>query len=234
MQIRIEGISLRLVAQVVLNSALMLALQVSTVTGQSNSSQENPQKPYPVVSWETYNRVLEIVFPRDDPDTSKTIFEFVLRFEPSFHATLQIVIRKRGDRIEVTEYTSPDGNIFDKLNEMLDRGSKEDAVAMAKSIRVKRREISVPDTEIKRWYKGFFDNLAMTEKTLKQRGEESDKTRSVTLVLDGTTYDVWYKESLDKVSLSLYDVEVDTPGSDGELKLVQWMNAIRREVAKSR
>jgi hypothetical protein len=54
------------------------------------------------------------------------------------------------------------------------------------------------------------------------------------LVLDGTTYNVWYKQSLDKISLSLYDVEVDTPGSDGELKLAQWMNSIRREVAKSK
>jgi len=53
-------------------------------------------------------------------------------------------------------------------------------------------------------------------------------------LLDGTTYDIWYKEGLNEISLSLYDVEVDTPGSDGELKLAQWMNSIRREVAKSK
>jgi hypothetical protein len=234
MQIRTQGIPLRLVGNVVLGAALILALQVSTVRGQSNWSQDKPQRTYPVVSWETYNRVLDVVFPRDDPDTTKTIFEFVLRFEPSFHSTSQVIIRKRVDKIEVVEYTSPDGNIFDKLNEILDQGSKEDAIAMAKSIRVKRREITVPETQIKRWYTTFFDGLASTEKALNERGVQSDKSRTATFVLDGTTYNVWYKQGLDKISLSLYDVEIDTRGSDGELKLAQWMNSIRREVTKSK
>ena len=229
---RIQNIPMRLIGNFV-GAALSLALQVSIVNGQRNSSQEQPQKTYPVISRETYERVLDTVFPRHDPDTSKTIFEFVLRFRPSFHATSQIVIRKRVDKIEGVEYTSPDGNIFDKLNEILNHGGKEDPVAMAKSIRVKRREITLPDTQLKRWYNGFFDNLAITEKALKQRGEEADKTRTLTLVLDGTTYEFWYRENLNDMSLSLYDVEIETPGSDGELKLAQWMNSIRREVAKS-
>jgi hypothetical protein len=232
MQMRTQRISSKRINNIALGTVLILALQVSSVSGQSNSSQDQPQRTYPVVSWETYDRVLDIVFPRADPDTSKTIFEFVLRFRPSFHATSQIVIRKRVDKIEVVEYTTPDGNIFDKLNEILDRGGKEDAVAMAKSIRVKRREISVPSTQVKQWYATFFDSLVVTTKTVRERGERSDKTRSVTLVLDGTTYDLWYKQSLDTISLSLYDVEVDTPASDGELKLVQWMNAVRREVGR--
>ena len=226
-------IPLRLVSNVIL-AALILTLQVSIVIGQSSLPQNRTQSVYPVVSWKTYNRVLDIVFTRDDPDANKTIFEFVLRFEPSFHSTSQVVFRKRLDKIEVVEYTSPDGNIFDKLNEILDRSGKEDAVTMAKSIRVKRREITVPDTQIKRWYATFFDSLAVTAKTVREKGEKSTKTRTATFVLDGTTYNVWYKENLDTISLGLYDVEVDTPGSDGELKLVQWMNSVRREVAKTK
>ena len=61
--------------------------------------------------------MLDAVFPRNDPDPNKTLFEFVLRFRPSFHATSQIVIRNRGDRTELIEYISLDGNIFDKLND---------------------------------------------------------------------------------------------------------------------
>jgi len=231
---RIRNTSLRLIGYLVLSAAFSLALQVGVVNGQSNSSSDQSRRTYPVISWETYYSVLDAVFPRSDPDTSKTIFEFVLRFEPSSHATSQIVIRNRGDKTEVIEYTSPDGNIFDKLNEALGHGRKEDAVALAKLIRVKRREIAIPEAQIKSWHNDFFDSLTATEKTLQQKDEEALKTRSVTLVLDGTTYNVWYKQGLNKSSLSLYDVEVDTPGSDGELKLVQWMNSIRREVAKSK
>jgi len=217
----------------VLAAALSLASQAG-LTAQSNAQPNQAQRTNPVVSWEVYYAVLDAVFPRNDPDTSTTTFELVLRFEPSFHATSQIVIRNRGDKTEVIEYTSPDGNIFDKLNEALGHGTKEEAATLAKSIQVKRREIAMPEAEIKGWYKDFFDSLTATGKTLQQRGEESLKTRSVTLVLDGTTYNLWYKQGLNKTSLSLYDVEVDTSGSDGELKLVQWMNHIRREVAKTK
>lgn len=211
--------------------ALSLASSISAI-GQVPASREQPQRTYPVVSRETYLQVLDTVFPRNDPDPSKTIFEFVLRFGPSFHVTSQIVIRNRGDRTELIEYTSLDGNIFDKLNETLARGGKEDVTTLARSIRVRRREILIPEVQIRGWYGQFFEALEVTGKTLKQNGEESLRTRSVTLVLDGTIYEVWYKQGLTEISLSLYDVEVDTRGSDGELKLVQWMNSIRREVSR--
>lgn len=213
--------------------ALGSALSLSAV-GQVRASREQSQRTSPVVSRETYLQVLDTVFPRNDPDPSKTMFEFVLRFGPSFHVTSQIVIRNRGDRTELIEYTSLDGNIFDKLNETLARGGKGDVATLAKSIRVRRREILIPEAQINGWYGQFFEALETTGKTLKQNGEESLRTRSVTLVLDGTFYEVWYKQDLNEISLSLYDVEIDTTGSDGELKLVQWMNSIRREVAKTK
>jgi len=233
MQMRIQNISSRLMGGFVLAAALSLVSQVG-LNAQSNAPPDQSQRTNPVVSWKIYYAVLDTVFPRTDPDTSTTTFELVLRFEPSFHATSQIVIRNRGDKTKIIEYTSPDGNIFDKLNEALGHGAKEEAATLAKSIQVKRREIAMPEAQIKGWYKDFFDSLTATGKTLQQRGEESLKTRSVTVVLDGTTYNLWYQQGLNKTSLSLYDVEIDTPGSDGELKLVQWMNRIRREVAKTK
>src|SRR5436190_16934504 len=115
MQMRTQKFLLQLLKSTVLCTALSLAFLTGVVSGQRKPSQDQPQRTYPVVSWETYLKVLDAVFPRNDPDTSKTIFEFVLRFRPSFHGTSQIVIRNRGDKTEVIEYTSPDGNIFDKL-----------------------------------------------------------------------------------------------------------------------
>lgn len=215
-------------------SAALIAMLCALSCAQNIVSHDQVQRTNPIVNWETYDRVLDALFPRDDADTSKTIFEFVLRFEPSFHATSQIVIRKRVDKVQVVEYTSPDGNVFDKLNETLGRGGKEDPVEMAKSIRIIRREIPVSDARIRRWFDGLFDSLVVTENAVRHRGNQADKVRTLTLPLDGTTYNLWYKQGLNKISLSLYDVEVDTPGSDGELKLVQWMNSVRREVAKSK
>lgn len=233
MRLRSQSLVLRLLTNVVLLMVLSLALGIGAV-GQVRTPRSQSQRSYPVITRDTYLRVLDAVFPRDDPDPSQTVFEFVLRFRPSFHVTSQLVIRNRGDRTELIEYTSLDGNIFDKLNETFARGGKEDVTVLAKSIRVNRREIVISEAQIKGWYDRFFEAMEVTGKTLKQTGEESLRTSSVTLVLDGTIYEVWYKQGLSEISLSLYDVEVDARGSDGELKLVQWMNSIRREVTKSK
>ena len=232
MQLRIPPMILRLISNPALGVLLIFVLQTGSAHAQSSSSQDTVPKSYPVISRETYNRVLEILFPRDDPDSSKTVFELVLRFRPSFQPTSQIVIRKRVDKVEIVEYTSLEGNIYRKLNEALASGSKEDAVELAKLIRVQRKEIRIPHDQIQQWYADFLDSLSETT-TLKERGEEFDKTEgSETILLDGTIYDLWYQQRLNKMKFSLYDVEVDTPGSDGEFKLVKWMNALRREVGR--
>jgi hypothetical protein len=152
---------------------------------------------------------------------------------PSSKPESQIIVRRDVDRkLEVVEYASPDGSIYNKLNEALARGDKEDAAEMAKSIRVTRREVSVGQAQARRWYAAFFDSLAGTTKTLRGALEESDKMGAESFVLHGTFYDLRYEQGLNKLSFKLYDVEVDKPGSDGEFKLVQWMNGVRREVGR--
>lgn len=226
--------TLRRISRAVACATLVLVLHVTGVDAQRRSAAQNgATKSYPVVRRETYNRVLDIVFPRDDPDPSKTVFAFVLRFRPNSQPESQIVIRRGVDKIEVVEYRSLDGDIYVKLNELLERGSKEDAGELAKAIRVKSRVVSVPLAQVKQWYAGFFDSLASTTKTLREKGEEFDKTGgSETIFLHGGTYDLWYKQFLNQMSFSLYDVDVDDVSSSAEFKMVQWMDTVRRDVEK--
>lgn len=235
MQIKTHPMTLRLNSKSALGVLLILAMQVGNANAQSRSSpQDRTPKSYPVVSRETYNRVLDILFPRDAPTPSNTVWAVALRFRPSFKSELQVVIRRDVDKLQVIEYTSPDGNIYGILNAVLARAGKEDAVEMAKAIRVKRREVSVPLAQVKQWYATLFDSIASTTKTLREAGEEFDKTGGESFVLDGSVYELWYEQGLKRMSFSLYDVEVDKSSSDGEFKLVQWMNRVRREVAKSK
>lgn len=226
--------TLRFIRQVALGAMLILTLQLSSASAHRVSRfQEGASKARPAVSRETYDQVLDIVFPRTTSDPSQTVFAFVLRFRPSFKPESQIVIRRGVEKIEVFEYTPTNGHIYAKLNEILTRTGKEDAVEMAKSIRVRRREMSSSSAHIQRWYAALFDSLAETTKLLKERGEEFDKTKgSETVMLDGTLYELWYENRINQMSFALQDVEIDAPGSDGEFKLVRWMNTIRREVAK--
>lgn len=225
----------RLISKTALSALLILALQVVNANAQGGSSpQDSAPKSYPVVGRETYNRVLDILFPRDAPTPSNTVWLVVLRFRPSFKSESQIIIRRDVDKVHVIEFASPDGNIYGRLNDVLARGGKEDAAEMAKAIRVKRRDVSISLAKVKGWYATLFDSIARTTMTLRSAGEEFDKTGGESFVLDGSIYELWYEQGLNKMTFSLYDVEVDKPGSGGEFKLVQWMNSVRREVRRQK
>src|SRR2546423_9389076 len=100
MQIGKLVMTLQLLNNAALCIILTLMLQVSSVYAQSGSfKQVKPSKSYQVVSEETYNRVLDILFPRQSPASSKTVWIFVLRFKPSSNSESQIVIRRRADKI---------------------------------------------------------------------------------------------------------------------------------------
>jgi len=55
-----------------------------------------------------------------------------------------------------------------------------------------------------------------------------------TTILDGTFYDLWYGQAINDMSFSFYDEEVSDKQPNGVLKTVQWMNAVRLDVAKRR
>lgn len=219
--------------RVTLNVALLVVLiQVFQVTGTysqgMSSIQEGRFKSYKVVSRETYNRVLDILFPRDD----SAFFAIVLRFEPNFQPESQIVIFKKGlDKAEVIEYTSLSGNIYRRLNDVMAHGGKEDAVEMAKLINIRRRSIEVPYAQVKQWHTSFLVSISESLNTFKEKLDEYD-TGTSTIALDGTFYGIWYRQIGGEMSFRLYDQALEIPRLIGDFKLVQWMNTVRRDVEK--
>jgi len=182
-----------------------------------------------IISQEAYNRVLDILFPRDEP---RGDYGLVLRFKPSFHRESQVVIKRGVDKVEVIEYTSLNGNIYSKLNELMSHGAKEDPAELAKLIKVGRRSIQVPYAQIKQWHTSFLESLGQSLITFKNRSEEFDRAGTISVVIDGTFYDLWYGQGINDMSFSFYDEEVSEKLPDGQLKVVQWMNTVRRDVER--
>jgi len=218
---------------------LLLSFAVSTLSLpiESDAGQDRSKahaRVVSVISADTYDRVLDIVFPRRDIATSDQHAEWslVLRFKPSFVRESQIVITKRAKKSTVVEYTPVDGSIYGSLNSMLDHNVTEDAMAMSKAIRVTRKEFDISPAQVRRWYGGFFESFAPASKALREAGEEFEKTGRESFVLDGTTYNIWYEQLLSDVSFTLYDVEVDKPGAMEKFKLVRWMNAVRTDIQR--
>lgn len=208
---------------------VILPFQVSAVGIRSGSLFQEPLKSHKTVSREIYDRVLDILFPRDEPASNYCI---ILRFRPSLHPESQVVIRKNLDKVEVIEYISLSGNIYSKLDELMSHGGKEDAVEMAKLIKVHRRSIQVPNAQANQWHTNFLESLGELVKTFRKRSDEFDKAGTIDVVLHGTFYDLWYSQDVSEMSFSFYDEEVSDQQPNGILKTVQWMNAVRRDVEK--
>ena len=201
---------------------VLLPFQVSAVGLQSGSLSQEPLKTYKLVSRETCERVLDIVFQRDQANWD---YDFVLRFEPSFAPESQIVVRKAANRVEVVEYTSLSGNIFMKLNSVMAHGGKEDPVEMAKLIQVRKRMIEVPNTQVRQWRRRLADSISASIKRLEQRSVEAERGIG-TITIDGTFYNLWYDQVGSHISFKLLDHEVSNNEVTGELELVRWMNSV--------
>src|ERR1700692_4556408 len=103
----------RVLLQVALTMVVILPFQPNAREFRDRSPfQESRAKSYKLISHETHDRVLEILFPRDD---LKGIYWFVLRFKPSFEPESQIVIKRGVNKAEVLEYTSLSGNMYSEL-----------------------------------------------------------------------------------------------------------------------
>ncbi|HLG15421.1 MAG TPA: hypothetical protein VJH03_13105 [Blastocatellia bacterium] len=180
-----------------------------------------------VIRNETYQLVLDTVFPREAPAANYSV---VLRFRPSFHPESQIVIKRGSNETEVIEYTSLSGNIYSKLDEIIRDGTNEDATEMAKLIKVRRRLIQIPSSKVRQWYTDFLGSFGESLKRLRRESERFDKSGTINVAADGTFYDLWYTQGVSEMAFSFYDLEVNEHPV-GMLRIVQWMNKVRGEVA---
>lgn len=207
----------------------LLCLQSAHVESNGTTANDGGSQDNKVISQETYNQVLDIVFPRNGP---RGDYGVVLRFKPSSGAESQIVINRGLEKTEVVEYVSASGNIYSKLNALKLKNGNENVEELARSIEVRKRSISASPGQVKQWHADFVESLRESLLAFQKRSEAFAKTGSISVALDGTFYDVWYGQGINEMSLSLYDEEVSDQKVTGELKTVQWMNAVRLELAK--
>lgn len=206
---------------------LALVVNVSAVVAEM---QDSPVRVRRVVSAATYSRVLDIVFPRQEPKPSSTLFSIVLRFRPDNQPESQIIIRRRADGAQAIESIVANGNAFAKLNEYLET-RQEDVIEMAKVINVRSRQLQISEPQVRQWTNAFFETLTNSNKSLIQQAREDEKTGSLSIFLHGTTYELWYEHGLNSMSMNLYDFDVNDSRSSPMFALTRWMNSLKAELA---
>ena len=219
-------------------SAILISLVVFNFSHYSSDSGavcpsaevQRQSRTFPMVSDATYKRVLDILFPTDDAERAKTFLAMTLRFAPSSRPESQIIIRRRRETTQVVEYTSASGNIYQKLNEALSRGERDDPNEMVKQLRARRRTVTVPIVRIKQWHVAFLDAVSKSTSLFLQRAESFDKSGEESVAVHGAFYELSYTQGMNLMSFKFYDQDLGESLPTGESRLAQWMNSVRLEV----
>lgn len=206
---------------------ILVAFAVVLTFAESATSQHaTAQEPkIPAVSEETYYKVLDLLFPRDVLQDHTLHYVFVLRYEPTFYAESQLIIMERWGKTEVVEYESLDGSIEMKLNELVRRTGIEDAVQMAKQIRIEKRDIKMSHSDIGILHRQFFERLRLSERRLLR-----SRPDNVEVTLDGTTYRLWYSGIVD-IQSEFSGSGLKVPPRRDEPPLIGWMKNVYRKTA---
>lgn len=211
----------------ILHVGLALTILTACVIG-SHAQEQPPKGQLPnvnhVVSDEIYDQVLDIVFPRNAL-AGAFGYAFVLRYKPSFGAESQIVIINDGDGIEVTEYTSSNGSIYNQLSKSARFTEDTSAEEAAKLVHVNKRTLQIPSANIERLRAGFYDYLR--DASRHERTGITENRNKVSIATDGTQYLLWYRGAA-QISFDSSGSNVEDPPRLNEHSLVKWMKEVRR------
>jgi hypothetical protein len=207
---------------------LILMLLLST---DAFGQEQTPQS-YKVISSDTHETVLNLLFPLGALDEAKE-FVLILRYKPSFEPESQIVMVARDGKMRVTDYTSLDGNIYSRLNRIKAETNREDPLEMSKMLHVRKRELIVPFVRIQRWRQNLIDGVAASLRPKKFETATPPETASV--ILDGTVYELWDSSGVfggtGDFHYSVYGTEVSKRVFRDESPFIGWMKRIRKEIS---
>jgi hypothetical protein len=177
-----------------------------------------------VVDRDTYDQVLDIVFPRDVL-VNAWGYALVLRYKPSFDAESQITVLNRAGKIEIIEYTSVKGSIYLQLKKILRQVGDFNARKAARQIQIRKRVINAPTATAQQLRQSFYallDQLARHEKEV-----ITEDMKSINLMEDGTQYLLWYRGQA-STQFSVVGSDLDTSSLSSESPIVDWMKNVHR------
>ena len=183
----------------------------------------------PIVSSVQYNSVLDAIFPWPTYTANNTQYMYAMRFLPSSHAEGQVLVEVGDDgHVQMWLYTVQGRSAWQQANQCLKEHHTLDAFAVAKGVNVIKREIPLPHNVASSWHAAFFESLKVSSDQLKDVSTSLEAKKEVTIVLDGSTYDLRYWQGDVELRWHLMDEEVDDETPTGRSDLARWMNTVRR------
>lgn len=175
-----------------------------------------------------YEQILNAVFSHEEPTARDLKYSITLRFMTSRHAESEIVINTlRSGMPQATLYTVPGPSVWDVANDYVQKHGHVDVQAVAGLVRANKKTIQVSPDEISVWYSNMLKSVDESGEQLRQDLDTFNKTGSVTVVLDGTTYELQFQQSLTDITWQVMDDEVNDTRITGRSYVAKWMNEVR-------
>jgi len=180
-------------------------------------------------SADDYMRLVDNVFPRPKFSEPKR-FVVVLRYLPSFHPEVQIVLSYdllSNGEAEYKTLRAPLREFFERHKDTRNVGGAE-ALPVVESCR-----IPISGDQMRRWFFELLDRIGSSAITVGRQAMELDGSKVVRVQLDGTRYCIDMEMGGDRLSLAVQGSEIGACCASKDADLVRWMDTVRRRVYES-
>lgn len=195
----------------------------------SSAGQVSPSEAYPHISSDAYEHILDEVFTLKNPETRQFQYSLVLRFMTSKHAESELIIfilrdgTARGDLFQVS---GP--SVWTIANDYIQKTGNSDVQQIAKQVQVAVTPLSISPDQAEFWYAGLMKHVERSTAQLQLDLTTLKKTDTTTVFLDGSTYELWFRQGMTEIHWRVMDEEVDNVGPAGRSPVARWMNEVRR------
>jgi len=182
-------------------------------------------RPIPEISLETYHHILDIIFAPKDKLQGAIAFSLNVRIAPAFQPESQVNLTLLQDRTTWAEYVVAEKNVYYGISELLRTTGESRAEALAQKTPVKRHALNSPPDLLMKWQQELAERLSPDFLVLQPDSQKMLLRQPVTVVLDGDSYEVWYRQGLTDLYISFPQAATPTP-------LETWAKAVHSGAAK--
>lgn len=223
----------RPIVRAAFSNTILLFLSVALIAG--TASPQGVSGTTTLITDAGYVRLLDTIFPRESPVPLKVAYTMILRFEPNEGPESQLLFRAWNDgHVDAELYSVKDGSAWSAANNYIAKSGGEDIAAIAPSIPVEKKQLTIPANKIQQWHAGLFDSLRSSDSALEKSAAAYAKDGSREAVLDGTRYQFWYLQGEAEMRWNFSDIDINDAPARANLPLARWMNMVRMASLRQR
>lgn len=178
----------------------------------------------PTISLQTYQRILDLAFATRGSAGSRPFLGLTVRIMPAFDPESQVAMVLAGAGSAKVDFVVASENMFYAANTLLRSTGENRAEMLAPKLSVKHYNLSISSERVLRWQTELFQSLIPTLTTMQDELNDKYQGRPVNLLLDGSTYELWFTQGSQ-------DIHISVPEGATPSALVKWAEQVHSDIA---